>query len=417
MTYTPKGDRFLTKEINRSLVLNIIKTKGPISRKEVADLTGLSPATVTGITATLIEDGLISETGEGQAGSLGGRRPVLLQLNPQAGYVAGIKIIKEGVIGVLVDLDATVLYKEFRPLSAGDDDKLELEPSLAIQATIETIEAMLNASEVPRKLVLGIGIGINGLVDTAAGISRVAPHFGWHNVTISQPIADHFELPVYLSNDVKSLTIAEQWFGGGINIDNFVVVAVGRGIGAGIVVRGHAYGGTLDGAGEFGHLVLVPDGPRCSCGKKGCLEALAAEPGMLRQVRVALAQGEPTILLDNPHLTLKDLAQAAEKGDALSRRILTEAGGWLGTGIAHLLNIISPSLVIITGEGVQAGPFYYDAMHAAIHKYTFSQALLEQLSVVIEPMGNDEWARGAACVVLSELFISPMHKPIALALR
>src|SRR5689334_10861910 len=139
MTYTPKGDRFLTKEINRSLVLNIIKTRGPISRKDVADVTGLSPATVTGITATLIEDGLISETGEGQAGSLGGRRPVLLQLNPHAGYVAGIKIIKEGIVGVLVDLDATVLCKEFRPLSTEDDEQSQFEPSLGIQATIETI--------------------------------------------------------------------------------------------------------------------------------------------------------------------------------------------------------------------------------------------------------------------------------------
>jgi predicted NBD/HSP70 family sugar kinase len=182
-------------------------------------------------------------------------------------------------------------------------------------------------------------------------------------------------------------------------------------------VRGQAYGGTLDGAGEFGHLVLVPDGPRCSCGKKGCLEALAAEPGMLRQVRIALAQEEPTILANHPHLTLKDLAQAAEKSDALSRRILTEAGDWLGTGIAHLLNILSPSLVIITGEGVQAGPLYYDAMRAAISKYTFSQALVEQLSLVIEPIGNDEWARGAACVVLSELFISPMHKSNTPAIR
>lgn len=417
MTYTPKADRFLTKEINRSLVLNVIKTRGPISRKDVADITGLSPATVTGITATLIEDGLVSETGEGQASSLGGRRPVLLQLNPQAGYVAGIKIVEEGIIGVLVDLDATVLYKEFRSLLHKNDKQSSLDPATTIQATIETIEAMLTASKVPRQRVLGIGIGINGLVDNVSGVSLFAPHFGWHNVQISEPIADHFGLPVYLSNDVKSLTIAEQWFGSGVNIDNFVVVAVGRGIGAGIVIRGQAYGGTLDGAGEFGHMVLVPDGPRCSCGKKGCLEALAGEPGMLRQVRIALAQDEPTILADYSHLTLKDLAQAAEKGDNLAQKILTEAGRWLGTGISHLLNILSPSLVIITGEGVQAGPLYYDAMRAAINQYAFSQALVEQLALVIEPMGNDEWARGAACVVLSELFISPMYKSTFPAIR
>ncbi|HEX2914477.1 MAG TPA: ROK family transcriptional regulator [Chloroflexia bacterium] len=417
MTYTPKGDRFLTKEINRNLVLNIIKTRGPISRKDVADVTGLSPATVTGITAILIEDGLVSETGEGRAGALGGRKPILLQLNPQAGFVAGVKIIEEGIVGVLVDLDATVIYKEFRPLARGTSKNLSLDPAITIQTTIETIEEMLSSSSIPQERVLGIGVGINGLVDTENGVCRFAPHFGWHNIPIKEPLVKHFDLPVHLSNDVKSLTLAEQWFGTGQNVDNFVVVAIGRGIGAGIVANGQFYGGTLDGAGEFGHMVLVPGGPRCSCGKKGCLEALAAEPGILRQVRVALAQDEPTILAARPDLSLKDLAQAAEMGDALAQRILTEAGEWLGLGIAHLLNILSPSLIIFTGEGVQAGPLYYDAAREAIAKYTFSEALVEKLSMVVEPLSNVEWARGAACTVLSDYFMSPVYKSSVPAMR
>lgn len=402
-----RGNRELMKRINRNLVLNVIKSQGPISRTEIARLSGLSLATVSSITAELIETGLVYEKGAGQ--SSGGRRPILLCLNRQAGFVVGLKLMEHAVTSALTDLDAQVLHHRITHLIAPEG---EWKCDDVLPTVIEAVEATIIEAGVAHERVLGVGIGMAGLVDGAAGICRYSPFFGWQDVEITDPIADQLELPVYLENDVNTLTIAEQWFGYGHGVDHFVVVTVGRGIGAGIVVNGQFHRGAMGGAGEFGHITLLEGGPPCDCGKQGCLEALASDVAMVRQARAAMALGERTDLAQVESLSLEAIVAAADAGDRLARRLLADSGRWLGIGIATLVNILNPHLIIVGGEGVHAGEWRFGPMRTAIQDHAFN-GLGADLQIVIEPSGDETWARGAASLVLQEIYRSPIHAEVA----
>ena len=401
MAHLRKGNRDLIKEINRNLVLNLIKSRAPISRTEIARLSGLSPATISGIASDFIASGLVHQMGEGE--STGGRRPVLLRLNHQAGFVVGVKLMEHAITSAVTDLDANVLYHRVTTLEHARDLPAVLE------GIVRAIAMTIEESGVERAGVLGIGIGMAGVIGSKAGLCHYSPFFGWRDVKVAEPIETHFALPVYIDNDVNTLTIAEQWFGYGHGADDFVVVTVGRGIGAGIVVNGQFYRGALGGAGEFGHITLAREGPLCDCGKRGCLEALASDPAVLRMVRERIAAGEESVLGGLRALALEDVIHAAEDGDEIAREALADSGRWLGVGIANLVNILNPQLVIVAGEGVQAGEYRFQAMREAIRMHSFD-GLAKELKIVIEPSGDETWARGAASLVLGEIFKHPLYR-------
>jgi predicted NBD/HSP70 family sugar kinase len=412
MSASQKSDHALMKQTNHGLVLQFIQGHGPISRKAIAQISGLSTASVSKMTGELIERGLVQEVGEADGEGRVGRREVLLQLNAQAGFVVGVMFGIQAIICVLTDLDARVLHAIETPLPVAEQASpadARFTPDTIIQTTILSIEDLLALAQIDRARLLGIGVAINGIVDPDTGVSRVAPHFGWRNVNVSAPLAAHFGISVLLENDGRALTIAEQWFGNGRSIDNFVTVVAGQGIGAGVIANGQIYRGATSGAGEFGHIIFQPDGPRCSCGKQGCLEALAAEPAILRQVDEALAAGAPSALAGVQPLKFEAVARAADAGDELARRVLSNAGRWLGIGIASLVNILNPQLLIIKGETVCAGRWYFEAMEIALREHVFD-GLADSLRILTEPDETYTWARGAACVLLSALFALPLHR-------
>ncbi len=398
MAYLRKANRELIKDMNRNLVRNLIKNRGPLSRADLARISRLSPATITSITAEFIASGMVEETGEGR--SSGGRRPIMLQLNYKAGFVVGLKLMEHALTIALTDLDAQVLHHRLVPMNGSDS---QTEPDLVIACIIKAIEETFTLTQVARDRVMGIGIGMAGSVDSDLGICRYSPFFNWENVSIAEPIATHFDLPVSLENDVNTLTIAEKWFGYGNGMPHFIVATVGRGIGAGIVVNDQFYRGADGGAGEFGHITII------NGDSSATLEQLASDPAVIRQVEVAIASGRQTSLASLPKLTLSAIAAAADGGDALAQQVLADAGRWLGIGIATLVNIINPRCVIIAGEGVQAGKHRLDPMREAIYQHTFN-GLADDLEIIIEPSGDETWARGAASLVLQELFKTPLHR-------
>jgi N-acetylglucosamine repressor len=415
VVHSRKVNSTLAKQINQQLVLQLIQGRGPISRRDIIQLSGLSPAAVSGITGVLIDLGLVQEVGEADSEGRVGRKAILLRLNPHAGYVVGVKLAVRTISCAITDLDANVLHYVESPLPfAGADGSPPVfyPPDEMIQATIRAVEGLLATAQIDRARVLGIGVGVNGIVNSAAGISVFAPHFAWRNVPVAAPLGDHFGIPVYLENDARALTVAEQWFGAGRGLDHFVTVAVGFGIGAGVVTNGQLYRGGSSGAGEFGHTVLQPDGLPCSCGRHGCLESLAAAPAILRQITEALACGQPSVLAGVAPLTLEAIARAAEAGDSLAQSVLTTAGHWLGVGLAGLINILNPQALIIQGEAVGFGRRYFAPMEAALKGRTFD-GLTDHLRILVQPGGNEMWARGAACVVLGALFSSPMRQETA----
>ena len=254
MTSTPLGKHDLIRALNRSIVLNMVKSSGPISRAEIARLTGLSPATVTGVVADLIANNLVLEKAAGN--SSGGRPPILLILNPCGGYVVGIKLAETEVIGALTDFNATVIARRTLPLS----DHVISE----VMTGWWTWSNLCSKTRgFAKNSCWGWALGLAGVIDHSSGILRQSPTFGWRNVPLRSMLQERLHVPIYIDNDVNTLTLSEKWFGAGQNAESFLTVTVGRGVGMGIVIHGELYRGKHGGAGEFGHTVINPE-VRCA---------------------------------------------------------------------------------------------------------------------------------------------------------
>ena len=395
----PTGNRELIRAINRSHVLNTIKTHSPIGRADIARRTGLSPATVTSISAKLISQNLVLEKSAGD--SSGGRPPILLVINPQGGYVVGIKLTETHAICALTDLEASVIAKSSIQLSGHD-------PARVVKDLAQMVITFIREQKIAKKQLLGVGIGLAGIVDAEEGILRQSPIYGWDNVPLREMLESRLHIPVYIENDVNTLTLTERWFGHGQGVDNFLTVTVGRGVGLGIVVNGQFYRGQIGGAGEFGHTTINPDGPLCACGKHGCLEAYVGDPGLIRSAQESAARGE----ISAPVKNVDELLSLAQTGNTAAIRIFDQAGRFLGIGIANLINLFNPKKIIISGEGTREGDFLFNPMKESIQQNTMP-GLFDPNIVQIAPWGDDAWARGAAGLVLREVFESPIHKKIS----
>jgi glucokinase-like ROK family protein len=397
----PTGNRDLIRAINRSHVLNAIKTHGPIGRADIARRTGLSPATVTSISAKLISQRLVLEKAAGD--SSGGRPPILLVINPKGGYVIGIKLTETHAVCALTDLEAQIIAKSSMPLSGH-------EPAQVVDDLAQMVLMLIREQKIAKKQLLGVGLGLAGIVDAEEGVLRQSPIYGWNNVPLRQMLQDKLHIPIYVENDVNTLTLTERWFGHGRDVDNFLTVTVGRGVGVGIVVNGQFYRGQTGGAGEFGHITMNPDGPLCACGKHGCLEAYVGDPGLVRLAQEAAAKDELSVSVQN----IDELLSLARTGDKTAIRIFDQAGRILGIGIANLVNVFNPKKIIISGEGTRQGDFLFNPMKESIQQNTMP-GLFDPGTVEIALWGDDAWARGAAGLVLREVFESPIHKKVAVS--
>jgi N-acetylglucosamine repressor len=419
-----RGDRQLMVDMNRNLVLNVLRT-GAASRADVVRTTGLSPTTVSAIVSELVESGLINEVGEGK--SSGGRPPLLLRIDDERNYIVGLKVTRFDISIAVTDLRAEVLHSELVELDGlgaaelsghpfGSSGATEVDPASVLdQLCLATADAVRKAG-VGLDQVVGIGIGLAGLVEAGTGICRYSPAFGWRNVAVAGPLAQRLGRPVLVDNDVNTLTVAEQWFGRGHGVDDFVVVTVGVGVGAGIVIDGKLCRGSRGAAGEIGHLPVGGSTVRCRCGQRGCLEALSSDHAVLRYIDEALQRGETSSVArpDTSSLTMDEVRQAAESGDSVAAKALEKAGHALGVGIATLVNLLNPRLVILSGEGTLAGPLRSDAALAAMQERTFAD-LDRDVEFVVDSADDVSWARGAACIVLGELFSAPIHRSVDLA--
>ena len=394
MPPNPLGNRDLIRALNRSTVLGMIKTYGPIARVEIARRSGLSPATISTITAELIEENLVYEKAAGD--SSGGRPPILLALNPKGGFVVGIKLTETNATAALTNLEAMVITKRTLELSSQS-------PDLVVKDLAYLVSALLKESRLEKQQLLGVGVGMAGIVDAYQGVLRQSPTLGWQDVNLADMLEDQVGVPVYLENDVNTLTITEKWFGAGQGVDNFLTVSIGRGVGMGIVSNGQFYRGARGGAGEFGHIVVDPEGPQCECGKRGCLETFAGDLGLLRAASEAVQRGE----IGQPVSNIEELISLAASGNQGAQAVFAKAGQVLGRSIANLINIFNPQKILISGEGVRAGKWLLDPMCQAVDIYVMP-GLRQDTEIQIDPLGDDAWARGAAGLVLRELFESPV---------
>jgi predicted NBD/HSP70 family sugar kinase len=272
----------------------------------------------------------------------------------------------------------------------------------------EGIRHCVSEAWINMKKISGIGIGIPGLVSGEKGITYWSPLYRKGNTTLRDLIQKRFKIQTYIENDANTVTLAQQWFGEGKGVDNFLMVTVEHGVGMGIVVNGHIYRGVKGIAAEFGHMVIKPGGPPCRCGKRGCIESYVADYSVLEAAVDACKAGQWQCR-NISSLTIEEVTAFAKKGEPALRKIFKRGGEFLGLGISGLVQIFNPEKIIIAGEGVRAGALLFEPMQKMIKAHTTAE-MYEPLQIVIQKWQDTDWARGAASLVLQELYKSPLDR-------
>lgn len=369
------------RDLTRTAVLALLGRAGPASRADIARELGLSPATVTQVTRRLIEQGMLEVLD--YAPSNGGRPGQLLGLVGNAARAVGVKVAADHLVIVDVRLDGEVLTGQTLPFDA-------LAPDAISRLATALQPVTLRADDSP---LLGVGIGVPGIVDRPDEGTVDAAVLGWSGSSLGRHLRGALGLPVLVENDVKALAVAEILYGPGRTLADFLVVTIGRGVGLAVVADRAVYRGARGGAGELGHIVADPDGPRCACGKRGCLEAFIGGEALVGRARSAgvLSETEGE----------QRLAMLADDGDAAARAIYADAGQRLASAAGTLITVLDPEMVIIAGEGTAAWSHWEPAFRAGLAAQLRSS---QEIPIQVDPWDDTSWAQGAAALVLATPF-------------
>lgn len=366
-------------------VFELVLTQGPVSRVEVARRTGLSSAAVTKAARPFIEAGYLTELTSGRTGPGAGRPASPLAIRPDREYFVGVKITGDDLIGVVTDLRAQVRASYHHAL--GDH-----EVGHVVAAVAELVTRLLDAGG-HRDRTHCLGVALSGDVDRESGQVRYSPFLGWCDVPLAGLLEDATGLATTLENDVKALTVAEQWFGDGVGASSFAVVTVGAGIGSALVVNGGLVSGAYGVAGEIGHVSVSTTGPVCHCGGTGCVEAIASTGAIVDRARAVTGE---------PELAMEQAVDRARRGDPKLREVFATAGNTIGLGLAALVNLFGPERVVVSGEGLETFDLFEEHIRTAFTTQAFGSA--RQCVLVLRPLPFEQWARGAAAVAVRSLF-------------
>ncbi len=348
------------KKQNETLIKEIIYKYGPISRSQIAQMLSLTPPTITTNVNGMIRQGFVremdqednpgelipSESGDGRRPL--GRRPVQIDFVPEACYVVGAEINKYEIAVCMLDLRGKIITSSRRTLENDDYDRI-------IQALLEQINKVIANSGISQEKILGAGVGITGFVDPKTGVLKRSAYQNWeNNRKVAEDIRQGLNMPVIIENNARMRAIGEDMFENQLHTDTFAYYLISYGIACPMFIKNSILTGGASGAGEIGHVVVDIHGPKCQvCGDYGCLEEMASERAIVKQIKAEIKQGTPTVLReakkDPEQLVMKDILAAESQGDELACRVVEKAIVYLGIELANIINFISPPLVIIDG--------------------------------------------------------------------
>jgi predicted NBD/HSP70 family sugar kinase len=358
-------------------VFTQVLTRGPISRIDVARLTGLSQAAVTKAIAPLVTAGVVGDAHHAEdAGRLGAGRPAHpLRVDPNALVAFGVKVSSTEIIAVATGFTANILTALELPLA-------DTQYHTVVDGILQAVRGLTEKLGSHAGNLGGVCVSVSGDVDTARGVVRESGLLGW----IDQPLGT--TLHDRLGYDVRALTIAEHWFGLGVGTESFAIVTIGSGIGCGLHINGDVVEGAYGVAGEIGHLPLASPDHICTCGRRGCVESVAASGAIVRAIRGATGRT----------LTLQDAVNLAHAGDPTAVDVFDRAGSVIGRAIATMVNLTGPELVVISGEAVVDYDLYDQRLREAFTEHAFGAAV--NCRIVTRPNIFVDWAKGAAAAVV-----------------
>lgn len=398
----------LTKELNRRLVLEQIRRHEPISRSHIVDATGLSKAAVSSIVAELMDAGLVEESGS-QSTSIG-RPRILLSLIPNAAYTVGAELTNQECRVILTNLRAEPIVHYMQPVASAD---LSVERLLdVLQQCVKQVTAGIDDDQ-----ILALGLCVPGLIDLATGQLIFSVLLPWRDVPLGQLVTQRFPYPVAVFARGNAATWGERWYGAGQTALNMLYVRVGAGIVGGLVINGQPYLGQGFGAGELGHITVLPDGAPCRCGNHGCLATVATVDALLNRVSQLLREHRDNPLWQRVHgdlnsLTLEDVIWGAEAENSVAIQALAEIGRWLAIAIASAVNLLNLDMIIIGGPLEQAGEKLLQPLRDELSQRALPTHLA-RVEVVPSALKENAPSIGAASLVLHEL-MSPNPLPVAL---
>ena len=381
-----------TKLHHRRLVLKAIYNGATLSRADIARLTGLTRTTASSVVAELIEDGLVTELGQGPPA--GGKPPTLLQVVDAARQVIGIDVARATVQGGLFDLRGRVLHRVSAPATSGNG-----RPDLA-QIT-GLIDDLVAAADRP---LVGIGAALPGLIDPSSGVIHQTGLQGWQEFSLGGELRQRYGLPIHMVNDSQAAALAEYTFAGHA-AHSLAVVLLKRGVSAGIVLDGQVYhGASYGGASEIGHVRAVEGGELCSCGHFGCLETVASERALVRWAQTLYRNDAGSRLLTlAPSAAVVDFAavlQAFQAGDPGLEQVVGQVARYLGAAVASLVAVLNVPLVVLAGRLARLGEPFTNAIAAEMRQRLLAP-LAERVEVKVSMLGDDIIMSGAAALLLS----------------
>ncbi len=391
------------RQMNRLAILQLLRAEGPISKADLAKRSAISRPTVSKVVDDLHADGLAESVGTATPSAVGGKPARLYRFNSGAVRVGAVLLTVDGVFVAVCDGEARILSKMYQHFGA------DRSPNTITSNIITLLSKLLCDCSLSSDDLLGIGVGIPGLTDSANGIVSFAPHLpGWHNVPLSQWLADAFDVPIWLDNDCHLQALAERYRGQGADCDTLICVETGVGMAAAFLFNGQLYRGSGNTAGEVGHMTIQEDGPLCECGNRGCWESLASTTWLANQARKALQNGRKSAisLVEEVEEQAAAVYKAALEGDELALELVRAQGRHFGVGIANLVNAFNPQRIILHGEAIAGGPPFLEAVLQTVQE----RALLrprQMVEIVFSDLGDDVGLIGATSLVMDTLFSMP----------
>ncbi len=385
---------------NLALVLQHIAAGDPVTRARLAAATGLTKTTVSSLVDDLVSARLVVELGPEARGEIG-RPGSALALDPSGYAGIGLEINVDYIAVCLANLVGEVRYLRTRAR-----DNRAQSPAKVLGRAVRMIRTALARAEAARLTVAGLAVAVPGPVETDSGLLRLAPNLGWVDVPVAAILADRLaghDLAVVVDNEANLAALGELWFGGHHDLADFIHVSGEIGVGGGVVLSEELFRGVRGFAGEIGHVVVQPDGPRCRCGARGCLEQVAGQEAILRAAGLTGAVGTS---IGQPGGSVAELLARARAGDPATLRAVESAGRALGIGLSATVNVVDPSTVVLGGlyaalEPWLRGPLLEELSERAItHRWSPVQLLASRL-------GPDAAVRGAAGVVVKRVLSEP----------
>ena len=384
------------RNTNLRVLLSAIWEYNPISRIDLSQTTGLAPSSVSRLLQELIELGLVQEVGKGE--SSGGRLPMLVMPNPNAGLIISLDMSGPHARGGIFDAANNLLDSIDQPFYGYG-------PETVTNQLFDLIRQLMEIAKDDNRPTLAIGISQPGQIDAETGVIREATNFRLHSFPLRQLLEEEFGLPVYIEHDASVAALAEKYYGVAQAMDHFLYILVSTGIGSGIIIGGQIYRGETGKSGEFGHIIVEPGGPLCVCGKRGCLEAVAAAPAILTSARKMAIHERSEILMDlcgglPENMTIEMVAQAAQLGDSISLEILMRSAEYIALGLINYASLFDINNMILGGDVTETGDVFLGLLRQALANYGH-----EGLAINIIPaeLKQKNFLRGISMITLQEV--------------